>query len=163
MKIYALDPFFFQGGDPQSDAYTWFSFLNTPSSALRGAETDTYECQIMIGWPYRKGFLGQEEPLDVPMEGSERLLLMKRIAEGWAEPFRECVMAIPDGTTVQAIKLEDFVPRRGMWDNRGGKMTVVGDAAHAMTMCAYHFYTGSIFTSTQSHYIHLFFLSMSSR
>ena len=91
----------------------------------------------MIGWPYRKGFLERDEPLDVPPESSEKLVIMKKIAEGWAEPFRECVMKIPEGTTVQNIRLEDFVPRRGMWDNMHGRVTMVGDAAHAMTMCMF--------------------------
>ena len=139
LKMRALDPFFFQGGDPQSDAYMWFSFLDTPSNNSRSGNPDTFECQIMIGWPYRKSFLEREEPLDVPPEASERLTVMKMIAEGWAEPFRQCVMAIPAETAVQAIRLEDFVPRVGMWDNIHGRVTMVGDAAHAMTMCRFFF------------------------
>ena len=144
----ALDPFFFQGGDPQSDAYMWFSFLDTPSNNPRSEDPDTFECQVMVGWPYRKGFLGREEPLDVPPDGTERLALMREIADGWAEPFRECVMEIPEGTMVQAIRLEDFVPRRGMWDNMHGRVTMVGDAAHAMTMCMYPFSTSSHLSKT---------------
>lgn len=93
----------------------------------------------MVGWPYRKGFLGGDAPLEVPPDASERLALMKRIAEGWAEPFRECMMEIPVGTPVQAIKLEDFVPRPGMWDNMHGRVTMIGEAAHAMTMCMFYF------------------------
>ena len=131
----ALDPFFFQGGDPQSDVFMWFSFLDTPSNNSRRENPDTFECQIMIGWPYRKGFLGRDEPLDAPSGNSEKLALMKRIAQGWAEPFQECVMEIPEETSVQSVKLEDFVPRLGMWDNMHGRVTIAGDAAHAMTMC----------------------------
>ena len=131
----ALDPFFFQGGDPQSDVFMWFSFLDTPSNNSRREDPDTFECQIMIGWPYRKGFLGRDEPLDAPSENSEKLALMKRIAQGWAEPFQECVMEIPEDTSVQSVKLEDFIPRLNMWDNMHGRVTMAGDAAHAMTMC----------------------------
>ena len=139
LKMRDLDPFFFQGGDPQSDAYMWFSFLDTPSHNSRGENPDSFECQIMIGWPYRKGFLGRDEVLDVPKGSNERLALMKRIVEGWAEPFRGCVMGIPEATTVQDVRLEDFVPRLGMWDNLHGRVTIVGDAAHAMTMCMKNF------------------------
>lgn len=60
---------------------------------------------------------------------------MKKIAEGWCEPFRSSVMRIPDGTEVTTINLEDWVPKKGLWDNLGGKVTMLGDAAHAMTMC----------------------------
>ena len=134
----ALDPFFFQGGDPQSDVFMWFSFLDTPSNNSRWENPETFECQIMIGWPYRKGFLGRDEPLDAPAGNSEKLALMKRIVQGWAEPFQECVMEIPEDTKVQSIKLEDFVPRQGMLDsNMNGRVTILGDAAHAMTMCMY--------------------------
>lgn len=138
LKMRALDPFFFQGGDPESDAYMWFSFLDTPSNNSRTDNPDSFECQVMVGWPHRKGFMGIEEPLDVPPMGSERLALIKRIAERWAEPFRESVLQIPEGTTVQAIKLEDFMPKQGMWDNKHGRVTMVGDSAHAMTMCMFY-------------------------
>ncbi|KAM0805877.1 hypothetical protein BDR22DRAFT_189473 [Usnea florida] len=53
LKMRSLDPFFLQGGDPQTDAYFWFSFLDTPSNNPRSEDPDTFECQIMIGWPYR--------------------------------------------------------------------------------------------------------------
>ncbi len=63
---------------------------------------------------------------------------MKDFTKGWAEPFREMVQAMPeDGTEVKALTLEDWVPRRGVWGNEGGRATLVGDAAHAMTMCMF--------------------------
>ena len=151
----ALDPFFFQGGDPQSDVFMWFSFLDTPSNNSRREDPDTFECQIMIGWPYRKGFLGRDEPLDAPAENGEKLALMKRIAQGWAEPFQGCVMKIPEETSIQSIKLEDFVPRRGMWDNLQGRVTLAGDAAHAMTMCMSFLYL--FFFLFLFHFVGLFF------
>lgn len=114
LEMRALDPFFFQGGDPQSDAYMWFPFVDTPSNNSRSENPDTFDCRVMIGWSYWKGFLGREEPFDVSPERSERLALMKRIAEGWADPFRECVMEIPADTAVQVIRLEDLVPRVGI-------------------------------------------------
>lgn len=117
----------------------YFSFLSSPGNYPDAEEKeakDMYECQIIISWPYRSGFRGEKEPLDVPKDHEERVKVMKKLAGGWAEPFRECVLSIPEqGTVVTAITLEDFVPSEGMWDNLGGRMTLVGDAAHAMTMC----------------------------
>ena len=66
---------------------------------------------------------------------------MKDVASGWAEPFREMVMSLPEDegrVELKAIKLEDWVPKRGLWDNEQGKVTLMGDAAHAMTMCESH-------------------------
>ncbi|KAM0805876.1 hypothetical protein BDR22DRAFT_968578 [Usnea florida] len=78
--------------------------------------------------------MGRDEPLEVPEDGEERLALMKRLANNWAEPFKECVGSIPEGTVVRAVRLEDFVPVHGMWDNMHGRVTMIGDAAHTMTM-----------------------------
>ena len=67
----------------------------------------------------------------------ERVGFMKDIASEWAEPFHDLVERIPEDTEVKAITLEDWVPKRGGWDNLGGRVTMVGDAAHAMTMCMF--------------------------
>lgn len=134
LKMRALDPFFFQGGDPDTDAFMWFSFLDTPANNTRD-DPDTYECQILVSWPWRAGFKGLDMPLDTPEKDEERVKLMQELAEGWTEPFRECVMNIPADAAVKAIALEDFVPKPGLWDNRDGRVTLMGDAAHAMTMC----------------------------
>ncbi|KAL8742486.1 MAG: hypothetical protein Q9190_005034 [Brigantiaea leucoxantha] len=140
-KIHALDPFFFQGGDPFTSAFHYFSFLSVPSNLssslpLPGTHTNTnaYECQIIISYPFRPGFLSRSQPLEIPSSNSARVALMKEIADGWAEPFREYVAAIPEDAEVKTIALEDFVPKEGMWSNQEGRMTMVGDAAHAMTM-----------------------------
>jgi len=135
-KLRALDPFFFQGGDPASSAFMYYSFLDTPSNNTRPkGQEDTYECQIILSYPFRRGFKGKEQPIEVPADGPKRVVLMKSLAEGWAEPFKECVMSIPEDSDIKTIKLEDWVPRKGTWNNRGGTVTLVGDAAHAMTMC----------------------------
>ncbi|KAL8996071.1 MAG: hypothetical protein Q9188_006656 [Gyalolechia gomerana] len=133
LKMRALDPFFFQGGDPETDTFMWFSFLDTPANNSRD-DADTYECQILISWPWREGYRGREKPLEIPPTNGERVKLMKELVDGWAHPFYECVMNIPADADVKVITLEDFVPRPNMWDNRDGTVTLMGDAAHAMTM-----------------------------
>lgn len=135
LEARALDPFFFQGGDPQKDTFLYFSFLDTPSKNERLNDEGTWECQIIISYPYRSGFWGKEEPMEVPETHKERVALMKEFADGWANPFRSLILAIPDETEVKALPIEDFVPKEGMWDTSQGKVTMVGDAAHAMTMC----------------------------
>ena len=136
-KLKALDPFFFQGGDPQSNTFLYFSFLDTPSNNTREDNPDSYECQIILSWPYKVGYMGRKEPLDVPTIGKERVALMKSMAKGWAEPFQEMVMSIPEDADAKAIVLEDFVPKERLWTNMEGRATLVGDAAHTMTMCTY--------------------------
>lgn len=133
LKMRALDPFFFQGGDPETDTFMWFSFLDTPANNSRD-NADTYECQILISWPWREGYRGRKKPMDIPPTNGERIQLMKDLVDGWADPFHECVMNIPADAEIKVIALEDFVPKPNMWDNRDGRVTLMGDAAHAMTM-----------------------------
>lgn len=89
----------------------------------------------MISWPYRPGFLQDTAPTEIPSTAPERLKLMRRIARDWAEPFRSVVLDIPEETEPKNVRLEDWLP--GTWDNRGGRVTLVGDAAHAMVMCRF--------------------------
>lgn len=134
LEMRALDPFFFQGGDPETDTFMWFSFLDTPTNNSRD-DADTYECQILISWPWREGYRGMKKPLDIPLTNGEKINLMKELVEGWANPFHKCVMNIPEDAEIKVIALEDFLPSPNMWDNRDGRVTLMGDAAHAMTMC----------------------------
>lgn len=43
----ALDPFYLQGGDPESNVHLWFSFLDTPINNTRKEDSDSYECQVL--------------------------------------------------------------------------------------------------------------------
>jgi hypothetical protein len=71
------------------------------------------------------------------VQGNEEWFkVMKKLAEGWVQPFRECVLSTPEkGMIVTAIILEDFGSNKGLWGNMDGKVTLVGNAAHIMNMC----------------------------
>lgn len=131
-----LDPYFFQATDPKTDAFIYFSFLSVPAG---DDPEDLVECQLLISWPLKEGFLGKEEVTHTPECQSERLALMKEIADGWCEPFKSFVLDFPEETEVKVVRLEDWVPGSDgrVWDNRNGRVTLVGDAAHAMTMCKF--------------------------
>ncbi|KAI9670081.1 MAG: hypothetical protein M1829_004808 [Trizodia sp. TS-e1964] len=132
LKMRALDPFFLQAGDPKTDSFLYFSFLDTPTN--RRHPRDTFLCQILTSWPYRPGFLSSPEPIEVPDTNSARLALMKRISAEWVEPFHSIIADIPSDTEAKSINLEDWQPHAGAWDNHHGRVTLLGDAAHAMTM-----------------------------
>lgn len=96
-------------------------------------------CQILVSWPFRKGFLGREEPVETPEVGG-RVAWMKEVTKGWVEPFRGIVADIPEGTEVKSLALEDWLPAAEGLESRGGRVTLIGDAAHAMTMCMCPFF-----------------------
>lgn len=59
--------------------------------------------------------------------------MMKKRACDYTEPLRSIVMDIPDDLDFTTpLRLSDFPCR--YWDNRGGRVTLAGDSAHAMTM-----------------------------
>ncbi|EGE02573.1 FAD binding domain-containing protein [Trichophyton equinum CBS 127.97] len=131
LKMRALDPFFLQAGDPVTSNFFWFSFLDTPTNNDREGR-DTYECQILISWPYRKD---GSNNIEIPCRNVDKIKLMHSLADGWVEPFREVVQSIPEETEPKIISLEDWpTPPKGSWSNLGGTATLVGDSAHAMTM-----------------------------
>lgn len=132
-EIKRLDPYFLQGADPRSDAYLWFSFLNTPNDPNSGEGREgTYYCQVMTSWPCRAGFLGREEPTEMPETKDEQLAWMKTLSKDWVEPFKSLVQNIPDDCEILPIHLADWLPRSTTAFD--GRVILIGDSAHAMVM-----------------------------
>ena len=61
----------------------------------------------------------------------DRLALMKGNADRFAEPFHSALSKLPDNNPVWYIDLAHWEPIP--WDNREGRVTLGGDAAHPMT------------------------------
>jgi hypothetical protein len=115
----------------------FFGFLQVPTQKEQEATNYSLPVtsQVLISWPYKPWFLGHEKPVEVPVGNKERLQWLKSISNCWVEPFRGVVQDIPEDAEVKVVNLEDWPPVKGAWDNVGGKITLIGDAAHAMTMC----------------------------
>lgn len=131
-KVQDIDPNIIHGGDPENNTYWWFSFLDMPRP---GSGSPMAQCYITLNWPYENEFLGRGHPTDVPTTKEERLEFQRMLAEKWAEPMREMVFDLPDDTEVHEIKLQEWTPEEDSWDNHSGTVTMIGDAAHAMTPC----------------------------
>ena len=131
-RLQEKDTYFFQGGDQAASSFMFWAVQDTPHHNDRKDNPDTYACQLIVSWPYRAGFLGRSEPIEVPASQEERLDLMKEIAQSWASPFRDAVFAVPADTHIQAVNLESWKPAAGKWDSLNGRATLIGDAAHTM-------------------------------
>lgn len=108
--IRQLDPYFFQGSDPRTDVFLWFSFLEVPGDQ-EAPPTDAngekiYRCQVMTSWPYRDGFFGRVDPSNVPNTDVGQLIWMNSLSAEWPEPFRSLVQDIPEGTEIKVSYLE---------------------------------------------------------
>jgi 2-polyprenyl-6-methoxyphenol hydroxylase-like FAD-dependent oxidoreductase len=122
-----LDPLLFQGCHPSSSTFLWVSMIDTPeSNGTKGTDAERYRVQILMSWLYKSP--GDE----VKPTQAERLKEMKRRAEVFHENLRGVVQSMPDDTGCVEIVLQDW-PHLD-WDNHGGRVTLAGDAAHAMTM-----------------------------
>jgi 2-polyprenyl-6-methoxyphenol hydroxylase-like FAD-dependent oxidoreductase len=125
-----IDPLLFQGCHPDNHHFLWTSILSTPASnGSEGTPEAHYSVQLIMSWPV-------VDPTDaaIPETNVLRAAEMKRRAAQFHPTLRAAVDAIPeDGSVaVRKIALQDWpcLP----WDNRGGTVTLIGDAAHAMTM-----------------------------
>ncbi|KAJ5937076.1 hypothetical protein N7466_003526 [Penicillium verhagenii] len=122
-----MDPLLFQGCHPPTGAFFWFSMLETPQgNGTAGSGSERYRAQICMSWPV------QDSADEVAATDEARLANMKRRAEGFVPFLKQTVDRIPSGTLVTEIKLADWECLT--WDNHGGRVTLAGDAAHAMTM-----------------------------
>lgn len=61
----------------------------------------------------------------------EMLAELKHMTAKIADPFKSAIQWIPEGTPVPLTRLYSWEPVP--WDNRGGRITLAGDAAHTMT------------------------------
>ncbi|KAH8730798.1 hypothetical protein GQ44DRAFT_812205 [Phaeosphaeriaceae sp. PMI808] len=101
--------------------YIRINILDMPSQD----DPTKWTFQILSTWPLK---LVEDHDNE-----TDRLKRLKKHAreDGWAEPYRSAIEWIPDSTEVlkDQLKIWKTVP----WDNQGGRVTLCGDAAHAMT------------------------------
>jgi 2-polyprenyl-6-methoxyphenol hydroxylase-like FAD-dependent oxidoreductase len=85
----------------------------------------TWTFQILSTWP-----LKVVEDHDNETDRLKRL--KAHVArDGWAEPYKSAIEWIPEDTLVLRDQLKIW--KTQPWNNQGGKVTLCGDAAHAMT------------------------------
>ncbi|EGR45197.1 uncharacterized protein TRIREDRAFT_81679 [Trichoderma reesei QM6a] len=124
-----IDPLLFQGCHPDTGVFLWISMLETPevNGTAAGAPGDErYRVQVMLSW------LDKDRDEAVPESSRERVALMKRLAAGFHPDLHDAIQAVPESSPALHLLLQDWPCQD--WDNRGGRVTLAGDAAHAMVM-----------------------------
>lgn len=122
-----IDPLLFQGCHPDTGTFMWYSTLSTPEVNGSTGNDTYYEGQVNISW------LVKSPEDEVPATNAEKVAKMKQLAQPFEQRLRQTVLDIPDDSEVLEIKLQDWPTQE--WPSHDGKVTLVGDAAHAMTMC----------------------------
>ncbi|KAL6159236.1 hypothetical protein ACJBU6_03319 [Exserohilum turcicum] len=88
-------------------------------------DASTWTFQILSTWPLKY-------VEDHDNEGDRLKRLKAHVQrDGWAEPYKSAIEWIPEDTNVlrDQLKIWKTVP----WNNQDGRITLCGDAAHAMT------------------------------
>ncbi|KAF2003641.1 FAD/NAD(P)-binding domain-containing protein [Amniculicola lignicola CBS 123094] len=89
------------------------------------SDPSTWTFQILSTWPQKT-----VEDYDNDTDRVKRL--KAHVArDGWAEPYKTAIECITEDTVVLKDQLKIWKPVK--WDNQGGRVTLCGDAAHAMT------------------------------
>ena len=125
-----IHPVLWQGTHPGSGYYIFFSMLSTPEgNGSLGTGNEYYEGQFNMSWLVERNG-------ELPKTPSQQLAKMKSAAladNGFFPSLRDAVLSIPDDAPLLEIKLEDWPTQQ--WPSDGGRVSLVGDAAHTMTMC----------------------------
>ena len=120
----AIDPILFMATNPATHDFMWWSILEMGEDAPDGL----YTALTFLAWP-----ACGDDADEAPATPAERLQDFKRRAALFVDPMRSIMLAIPDDATSFEVKIADW--DKVEWDSLGGRATLAGDAAHAMTMC----------------------------
>ncbi|KAK4140987.1 uncharacterized protein C8A04DRAFT_31422 [Dichotomopilus funicola] len=106
------------------DRFGWYSLHNKPSP-----NPEEWVFLIIFTWNYREA--DDHERLE--RDGEYLLAEMRRnVGDGLAYPYDAMLRDIPEGTKVWYSRQMACWPTK-RWDGRGGRVTLAGDAAHAVS------------------------------
>jgi 2-polyprenyl-6-methoxyphenol hydroxylase-like FAD-dependent oxidoreductase len=125
-----VHPILWQGSHPGSGYFVFFSMLSTPDTN-GSADTDDehYEGQFNMSWLVERNGETPKTPTDQIAKAKEAAVA----GTGMFPALQKAILDIPPDTPALEIRLEDWPTRK--WPSRGGRVSLLGDAAHTMTMC----------------------------
>ncbi|KAH4162708.1 hypothetical protein HBI81_222970 [Parastagonospora nodorum] len=122
-KIRDMNQLFITSIHPDNGAMFWLSIQDVPDPA----DPATWTFQVLQSWT------DASVPADVDLSTpSGRMSFFKSRAAMYAEPWRSAGAAIDPSLSLPLDK-GTYWANSAAWDNRQGRMTLCGDAAHPMT------------------------------
>ena len=108
----------------------YFSFFGM-QDAEDPDRPETWTFFFYISWHCTR----EEQQATADWSNSQRLQQVKGLSKCFTDPWRSAFDWVPDDHQVWYMCLTDFDPCAPdhHWDNHGGRVTLAGDAAHAMT------------------------------
>ncbi|KAH7069994.1 hypothetical protein BKA63DRAFT_92978 [Paraphoma chrysanthemicola] len=121
-RIRDMNELFITSIHPDHGMMFWLSIQDVPTS-----DPSTWTFQVLQSW--HDSTVPASFDLTTP---PGRMSFFKHRAEEWAEPWRSAGRAIAADTHLPLDK-STYWANCAEWDNRAGRMTLAGDAAHPMT------------------------------
>jgi 2-polyprenyl-6-methoxyphenol hydroxylase-like FAD-dependent oxidoreductase len=123
LRIRKQNKIFINSIHPDHGTMYWLSIMDVPDPD----KPETWSFQVMQSWK------DETTPPSADLSSNEgRLKFFKTRSEEYAEPWRSVGRAVKDATVIPMDRLT-YWEKSKRWDNRGGRMTLCGDAAHPMT------------------------------
>ncbi|KKA18111.1 FAD binding domain-containing protein [Rasamsonia emersonii CBS 393.64] len=116
-------------GRHQSIGSLWLLWAAGRARPISARDMDVF---FYISWPSSL----EEQDATAGWTNAQRLKQLKSFAKNFSDPWRSaCEWIEDDDYPVWYMGLSDFDPGADghRWDNHGGRVTLAGDAAHAMT------------------------------
>jgi 2-polyprenyl-6-methoxyphenol hydroxylase-like FAD-dependent oxidoreductase len=88
------------------------------------AKPETWIFYILATWP-------KTTAEDEENTGDRLKRLRARMGDDWCEPYKSAVSWVPDDVEIKRDELKIWHGKK--WDNKEGRVTLAGDAAHSMT------------------------------
>jgi 2-polyprenyl-6-methoxyphenol hydroxylase-like FAD-dependent oxidoreductase len=125
LHLRSFHPLFLASAHPSNN----FAFFGMQDAAEADDPT-TWTFFFYISW---QSSLQEQE--DTKVNDSQRLAQQKEFAKNFCDPWKSAYEWTPDDAPVWYMGLTAWDPSHEghQWDNRGGRITLVGDACHPMT------------------------------
>ncbi|KAJ4377550.1 hypothetical protein N0V83_000375 [Neocucurbitaria cava] len=108
---------------PDHGTMFWLSIQDVPDPN----KPETWTFQVLQSW------VDDTVPASADLTTFPgRLAFFKSRSAEWAEPWRSAGLAVAEGTQLP-LDQGTYWERAAKWDNRSGRLTLCGDAAHPMT------------------------------
>ncbi|KAF1993838.1 PEX11-domain-containing protein [Amniculicola lignicola CBS 123094] len=121
LVLRALNPLFVACVHPGHGTGFWISVLDVHDPSV----PETWIYQLFVSWI--------DNPLpEVENNQAGRMEFFKKRVEEYAEPWKSVGRSVSEDTPI-SLDTGTYWEKAEKWDNRGGRMTLGGDAAHPMT------------------------------
>lgn len=133
MPLRNIGPLIWEGRHHKTRQYLFFSTISTPEvNGSIHTEKPYYEAQLNLSSLADASSNSNKANI----RADELVRTFKEAATegtGFFKELKDILLSLPDDTGALDIKVQDWISKP--WPSHGGRIVLLGDAAHAMTMC----------------------------